>query len=80
MNKENEKEMIYKRELLAEYRRWQNYCTTTWIGIVAFSITQYDSISNVLVVFSIIGGIILLVLIAFLSVKITRLLNEIRRL
>lgn len=47
---------------------------------MAFSITQYDSISNVLVLFSIIGGIILLILIAFLSFKITRLLNEIRRL
>ncbi len=70
----------HKKELLAEYRRWQSYCITTWIAIVAFAITQYDSISNILLFFSVVGIVVLLILIAILAVKIKKLIDEIRRL
>ncbi len=69
-----------KRELLAEIRRWQSYCITTWIAIVAFTITQYDNISNVLLFFSIVGVIILLILIAILAIKIKKIIDDIGRL
>ena len=69
-----------KKELLAEIRRWQSYFVTTLIAIVAFTITQYDSISNILIFSSIVGVIILLVLIAILAVKIKKIIDEIGRL
>lgn len=66
-----------KKELLAEIRRWQSYFVTTLIAIVAsFTITQYDSISNILLFSSIVGVIILLVLIATLAVKIKKSLMK----
>lgn len=69
-----------KKELLAEIRRWQSYFVTTLIAIVAFTITQYNSISNILLFFSIFGVIILLVLIAILAMKIKKIIDEIGRL
>ena len=69
-----------KKELLNEFRRWQNYCVTTLIAIVAFIITQYDSIGMFLLWCSVTVVIILLVVIFYIARKIKRLIKEIGRL
>lgn len=70
----------HKKQLLAEYRRWQSYCVTTWIAIVAFAVTQYDRINNVLLWLSGISAIILLLFIMILALKIKKSIDEIRKL
>ena len=70
----------HKKQLLAEYRRWQSYCITTWIAIVAFVVTQYDRINNVLLWLSGISAIILLFFIIILALKIKKSIDEIRKL
>ena len=69
-----------KKELLAEIRRWQNYCITIFIAVVAFVATQYDTINNILLWLC--GGVIVLsiIVIIVLAIKIHKIIDDIGRL
>ncbi len=69
-----------KKEKLNELRRWQNYCVTSFVAVVAFIATQYDSVSAILLWLC--GGVVVLsaVAIIVLVVKINKIIDEIGRL
>lgn len=69
-----------KEKLLAEYQRWQNYCITIFIAVVAFVATQYDSINQILLWLC--GGVVVLsiIIIIALAIKIHKIINDIGRL
>ncbi|MGX2981710.1 hypothetical protein [Helicobacter sp. 23-1045] len=58
-----------KDRLLAEYQRWQNYCVTIFIAVVAFIATQYDTMATFLLYLSIVLVVFLGVAIALLAKK-----------
>lgn len=35
-----------KKEQLNEFRRWQGYCVTVLIALIAFIATQYDKVAD----------------------------------
>lgn len=69
-----------KKEQLNEFRQWQNYCVTTFVAVVAFIATKYESIGTTL--FWLCGGVVSVsaVAIVILAVKINKTIKEIGRL
>ena len=78
MGKKSKKEKLLA--LLAEYQRWQNYCVTIFIAVVAFIATQYDKVANFLLYLSVALIIFLGFVIVLLAKKIKKIIDDIGRL
>lgn len=65
------------KEKLNELRRWQNYCVTTFVAVIAFIATKYGT-----TLFWLCGGVVSVsaVAIVILAVKINKTIKEIGRL
>ena len=68
------------KEKLADLRRWQSYCVTSLIAVVAFLATQYEGLGMVLIVTSAVLIVLLLVAIVVLFRKMNDKYDEIGRL
>lgn len=68
------------KEKLAELRRWQNYCVTAFVAVVAFVATKYDSIGATLMWLC--SGVVALSAVAIitLAIRINKIIDEIGRL
>lgn len=66
------------KEKLTELRRWQNYCITILITLIAFISTQFEKIENYLIVSSVSCAILMIICIAFFQISIQRLIKKLK--
>ena len=69
-----------KKEELSEIRRWQGYCVTIIIALVAFIAMQYGEVSNILIYISFALVVVLGVAVVVFAKKINKIIDEIGRL
>lgn len=69
-----------KKEQLNEFRRWQGYCVTVLIALIAFIATQYDKVADFLIYVSVVLIAMLGVVVVVFARKIHKIIKEIGRL
>ena len=69
-----------KKEELSEIRRWQGYCVTIIIALVAFIAMQYGEVSNILIYINFALVVVLGVAVVVFAKKINKIIDEIGRL